>query len=125
MNEALTVTKDPSLEFEVELVLLELGFAITPLQDPGQLEGYLRSKEYQLAVLGQTLLGTSWRGTLSAVNRIAARTAVMVVSRLDTSEDFGDDRGSTYVELQRPLAKDELASLMSRGTDGLLIALRG
>ena len=76
-------------------------------------------------MLGQTLPGTNWRGTLSAVNKIASRTAVMVVSRLDTPEDFGDDRSSSYVELQRPLAKDELANLMSRGTDGLLIALRG
>jgi DNA-binding response OmpR family regulator len=119
------VSGEPALASEIEPLLKGLGFEVTILQDSNQLEALLGDHRYQLAVVNQRLPGLSWHGTMRHVRSMAPETAVMVMTRTDIENDVREALAAgSYIVLHRPLAMDDLATLISGSGDGLFIALR-
>ena len=126
MKQALIVEKDQLVATELETVLGQLHFEVTTLADPVQAPAALEERQYAIAFVNLKLPNTSWQTTLRTVKQASRSTTVILMTRSADEEDVWPAvRSGAYGVLDRPLTRNQLASLIAPRYDGLFIVLRG
>ena len=125
-KKALIVEEDRDVAAELSSLLDCLGFTVTALQDPTLAAETLRTRLYDVALMNMTPPETTWPRTLRTVKDASRRTTVVVMRRSADEEEIRLAlNAGAYIALERPLTRQQLASLISPQWDGLFVALRG
>ena len=125
-KQALVVEEDQTFAVELETLLGSLGFSVTCLPGPDQALETLGTRQYEVAMLDMRLPDMTWRATSRTVKGLSRTTRVIMMAR---SVDEQDVRltlnAGAYVVLDRPLAREQVAGLISSQSEGLLVVVRG
>jgi len=126
IKQALLVDDDEDMVIELESVLVSMGFKVTTIQDPEQINETLGVHQYQLALVNKPIPEMGWRKTLRTVKMASRSTTVIMITRHAQEEDIRNALSAgAYLVMQRPISQEKLANLIAFDSDELFILLRG
>ena len=121
----LLVTGDDVLRDEMSAILEGIGYDVTVIDNVWQTQETLGSRQYEVAVMGESLPNLNWQNTLKTIKQSSRTTRVLMMTRQAPEEDLRSAlNAGAYVVLDRPVSQDQVSDILGLQKDGLFVVLR-
>ncbi|MDP7534838.1 MAG: response regulator [SAR202 cluster bacterium] len=124
-RQALLVTGDDVLRDEMSAILEGIGYDVTVIDNVWQTQETLGSRQYEVAVMGESLPNLNWQNTLKTIKQSSRTTRVLMTTRQAPEGDLRSAlNAGAYVVLDRPVSQDQISDILGLQKDGLFVVLR-
>ncbi|MDP6071611.1 MAG: response regulator [SAR202 cluster bacterium] len=121
----LLVTGDDVLRDEMSAILEGIGYDVTVIDNVWQTQETLGSRQYEVAVMGESLPNLNWQNTLKTIKQSSRTTRVLMTTRQAPEGDLRSAlNAGAYVVLDRPVSQDQISDILGLQKDGLFVVLR-
>ncbi len=106
-------------------ILEGIGYDVTVIDNVWQTQETLGSRQYEVAVMGESLPNLNWQNTLKTIKQSSRTTRVLMTTRQAPEGDLRSAlNAGAYVVLDRPVSQDQISDILGLQKDGLFVVLR-
>ena len=125
VRQALIVEDNNDIAEELKVILGDMGYKVTTLDNPAEVTDTLGTHQYEVALLNMQLPDMNWRGTFNAIKSASRSTTVIMMSQKADEEDKRTAlTAGAYVSMERPLDGAKFVHLISPKNDGMFVSLK-